>query len=113
MNADNLRFMSQSTLVTTESPLYQPPSFPPPEDWVLSVDEKGRDLSRYGDDFWDYRAFETGATFNFGSHKLSDANVQLTKKAMFLVLYHPKLFGGRIRSAAYCFNCLISIAKVC
>lgn len=55
---------------------------------MLSVDEKGRDLSRYGDDFWDYRAFETGATFNFGSHKLSDANVQLTKKAMFLVLYH-------------------------
>ncbi|HBO2902410.1 hypothetical protein [Pseudomonas aeruginosa] len=39
--------------------------------------------------------------------------MQLTKKAMFLVLYHPKLFGGRIRSAAYCFNCLISIAKVC
>ena len=113
MNAENLRFMSPSTLVTNESELYRPPSFPPPDDWVISVDEEGRDLSRFGDDFWDYRAFERSATFNFIKGKISYANAQFVKQAIFLVLYHPRLFPGRIRSCAYCFQCMEKIAKVC
>ncbi|HCG1306832.1 TPA: hypothetical protein NJH38_006969 [Pseudomonas aeruginosa] len=113
MNADNLRFMSPSTLVTTESPLYQPPSFPPPDDWVVSIDYTGRDLSRYGDDLWDFRAFGAGAAFNFGKQKISDVNVQLIKQVMLLVLYHPRLFPGKIRSCYMHFQCLVKISKVC
>lgn len=113
MNVNNLRFMSPTMLVTTESSAYRPPSFPPPDDWVMSVDEKGRDLSRFRDDFWDYRAFERSATFNFGKDKISDANVQIVKQVMFLVLYHPALYPGKIRSCAYNFQCINKIAKVC
>ena len=113
MNADALRFMSTSELVTVDSPLYRPPSFPPPEDWAVSLDYKGGALSRYGDDFWDFRAFERSATFNFSKDNISTENVNLIKPILHLVLYHPRLFPGKIRSCIYSFNCLTKIAKVC
>lgn len=95
MNADTLRFMPPSGLVTAESPLYRPPSFPPPNDWVVSVDNEGFARSRYGDDFWDFRAFERSATFNFRKDDISDENKLLIKKIIHLVLYHPRLFPGK------------------
>lgn len=113
MNNENLRFMSTSSLVTVDSPIYRPPSFPPPDEWAVSVDEKGNALSRYGSDFWDFRAFERSATFNFMKDSISDGNVHLIKRVMFLVLYHPRLFPGKIRSCVYPFSCLTRIAKVC
>ena len=96
MNADTLRFMSPSTLVTVDSPLYRPPCFPPPRDWAVSVDSEGAPLSLYGDDFWDFRAFERSATFNFKKDGISDENVFLVKQVVLLVLYHPRLFPGRV-----------------
>lgn len=113
MTAHNLRFVLRSPLITSESPLYRTVSFPPPDNWVMSVDEGGGDLSLFCDDFWDYRAFERSATFNYKRIQVSDANVQFIKQAMFLVLYHPRLFPGKIRSSTYCFHCLVKIAKVC
>jgi len=112
MNAASLRFMHPSALVTTESSLYQPPSFPPPDNWVVSVDEHGEDLSRYGDDYWHFRAFGTPG-FNFGSQQLSEANLALVKQTLFLVLYHPNLFPGRIHSCKGHFQCLVKIARIC
>ena len=113
MNADTLRFMSPSTLVTVDSPLYRPPCFPPPRDWAVSVDSEGAPLSLYGDDFWDFRAFERSATFNFKKDGISDENVFLVKQVVLLVLYHPRLFPGRIRSCVYSFGALTKIASVC
>lgn len=113
MNTRNLRFMPTSPNISTEFSLYRTANFPPPYDWVMSVDEDGGDLSRFGDDFWDYRAFERSATFNFKRIQVSDSNVQFIKQAMFLVLYHPRLFPGQIRSCSYCFQCLVKIAKAC
>lgn len=113
MIVEKLRFMPLSTLVTTDSSMYQPPSFPPPDDWVVSVDMNGDALSRYGDDFWDFRAFERSATFNFKRDMISDENVLLIKKAIHLVIYHHRLFPGKIRSCVSSFSCLIKIAKVC
>ena len=86
MNADTLRFMSPSTLVTVDSPLYRPPCFPPPRDWAVSVDSEGAPLSLYGDDFWDFRAFERSATFNFKKDGISDENVFLVKQVVRLLL---------------------------
>ncbi|NLA90547.1 MAG: hypothetical protein GX843_02750 [Synergistaceae bacterium] len=113
MNADTLRFMSPSTMVTVDSPLYRPPCFPPPSDWAVSVDSEGAPLSLYSDDFWDFRAFERSATFNFKKDEISDENILLVKQAVLLVLYHPRLFPGRIRSCVYSFSALTKIAKVC
>ena len=107
-----LRFMHPSPLVTTESSLYQLPSFPPPNDWVISIDDEGQGLSCYGDDYWDFHAFGYPG-FNFGRHKLSDLNLSLVKQALLLVMYHPNLFPGTIQSCRYVFRCLVIIAKIC
>lgn len=112
MNFANLRFMHPSPLITAKSSLYHPPAFPPPDDWVVSIDEHGRDLSRYGDDYWRFHVFGT-AGFNFGSQQLSEANLALVKQTLFLVLYHPNLFPGRIHSCKRQFQCLVKIARIC
>jgi len=113
MNVYDLHFASSNKLVTTASPLYRPPSFPPPDDWVVSVDSEGAALSRYGDDFWDYRAFERSATFNFGKDNMAAENKLLVKQIIHLMIYHNRLFPGRIRSCAGAFGWLVTIAKVC
>jgi hypothetical protein len=108
----DLRFMHPSPLVTAESSLYQPPSIPPPDDWVVSVDHQGKDLSRYGDGYWYFHAFGFPG-FNFARQKLSEINVISVKQILYLVLYHPNLFPGKIRSCKAHFECLVKIARVC
>ena len=76
-----LSFQFQTLLVTTGSSLWRPPSFPPPDDWVVSVDEEGKPLSLYGDAYWDFRAFGFSG-FNFGIQQLSEVNLRLVKQAM-------------------------------
>ena len=112
MNVTDLRFMHPSTLVTAESSLYQPPSIPPPDDWVVSVDHHGRDLSRYRDGYWYFHAFGFPG-FNFARQGLSEINLALVKQVLYLVLYHPNLFPGRIRSCKRHFECVVKIARIC
>lgn len=104
--------MFPSKLITPESSLYQLPTIPPPDDWVISVDEYGNDLSRYGDGYWDYSAFGYRG-FNFSIQKISEANLKFVKQAMVVVLYHPKLFPGTFKSCRRSFTCLAKIAKTC
>ena len=33
---------------------FRPPSWPPPRDWVISEDQDGQPLSRWGDETWDF-----------------------------------------------------------
>jgi hypothetical protein len=40
--------------ILPDSPCYRPPSWPPPDDWVVSVDASGLPVSRWGDDFHDF-----------------------------------------------------------
>lgn len=110
---NDFRFAPSHDLLTVDSPLYRPPSFPPPDDWVVSVDSEGAALSLYGEDFWDYRAFERSATFNFSKDNMSVENKLLVKKIIHLVLYNNRLFPGKIRSCSSAFSCLVKIAKVC
>lgn len=35
-------------------PCYRPPSWPPPRDWIVSIDQAGNVISRWGDDTWDF-----------------------------------------------------------
>ncbi|MBL4609334.1 MAG: hypothetical protein JKY58_01550 [Pseudomonas sp.] len=113
MTIETMHFMSASKLVTKNSPLYRPSSFPPAKEWIVSVDNQGAALSLYGEDFWDFRAFERSVTFNFKTVSSSTENRNLIKKIIHLVIYHPRLFPGKIRSCVYIFNCLKKIAKVC
>lgn len=109
---NNLQFRYKSTLVTSNSKLYRPPSFPPPDDWAVSVDENGNDLSYYGDGKWDFSAFGYSG-YNFDRQNLDVSNLALVKQAMIFVLYHPSFYPGSYQSAKTHFQVLIKIAKVC
>lgn len=109
---NNLQFRYKSTLVTNNSKLYRPPSFPPPDDWAVSVDENGNDLSLYGGGKWDFSAFGyTG--YNFEKQNLDERNLALVKQAMIFILYHPSFYPGSYQSAKTHFQLLIKIATVC
>jgi len=111
MNFEALRFMPQSTLVSSASESYRPPCFPPPDDWVITVGTEGQPQSRYGDPYWDYSAFGYHG-FNFGKHNLSTGNLRLVKQALVLIIY-SRLFPGNIKSCERNYTSLIKIAKVC
>lgn len=112
MGAEVLQFQAPLPQVTPESPLYHPPSFPPPNDWPVSLDGRGNPFSVYGDNYWDFSGFGFYG-FNFGHHNLSQENLALVKKATFFVMYHPRLFPGKIASCRGYFLTLVRIAKVC
>lgn len=109
---NNLEFRYKSTLVTSNSKLFRPPSFPPPDDWAVSIDENGNDLSLYGDGKWDFSAFGYSG-YNFGKQNLDEKNLALVKQAMLFVLYHPSFYPGSYQSAKVHFQLLIKLAKVC
>ena len=109
---NNLKFLHNTTLVSTNSKMYRPPCFPPPDDWVVSVDRFGNDLSFYGDDKWDFSAFGY-AGYNFKKQGLDQINLALVKQAMIFVLYHPNFFPGSYQSAKTHFQLLVKMAKVC
>jgi hypothetical protein len=107
----DLSFKADSPLVTLDSASYRPPSFPPTDDWVITVDKEGKQLSRYGDSHWDYSAFGYFG-FNFDRQGLSEANMRLVKQALVFVLYSP-LFPGKIKSCEGYFFMFGKIAKIC
>lgn len=119
MNARfNLNFQAPNKLVTQDSPNWRPPSFPPPDDFVVTVDSAGEPLERYGDDLWDFRPLvgyhAVGYNlYNFASRSLSKQNKKLVKQAFFFALYHPRLFPGSIGGCSVPFLLLMKIAEVC
>ena len=112
MKIDDLHFMIPSEVVTPESKLYRLPSMPPPDDFVIAVDDKGNDLSCYGDGYWNYKQFGY-IGFNFDKQQISEDNQKLVKQGLLLAIYHPNLFPGKIDSCKKYFACLNKIAKVC
>lgn len=76
---------------------YRPPSWPPPADWVVSVDEHGNPQSRWGDPYWDFSAW-VGSTLKFdfagGRHnrsapKLSPKNQHVVRMLATWILWGP------------------------
>lgn len=108
----SLHFMHQTTLVTKRSHLWCFPGLNSPGNRVVSLDENGDDLSLFEHDSWDFSAFGS-RPFNFGNYKLTDQNLVLAKQTVLLVLYHPSLFPGSIKSCKVYFTLICKIAKVC
>ena len=104
--------MHPSPLVTPESSMWCPPSLPPPDDWAVSIDKSGAILSLYGDSYWNFSAFGYRG-FNFGKKNFSASNQRLIKQTLLFVLYHPKLFPGKISSCKIYFELLCKIANIC
>ncbi|WP_241300278.1 hypothetical protein [Burkholderia stabilis] len=94
--------VSELGLNVTESPIaprhlcYRPPSWPPPADWVVSIDEHGNPKSRWGDPYWDFSAW-VGRTLRFdfagGRHsrapKLSLKNQHVMRMLATWILWGP------------------------
>lgn len=76
---------------------YRPPSWPPPADWVVSLDESGNPKSKWGDPYWDFSAW-VGRRFRFdfaGGHhgrsapKLSPENQNVMRILATWILWGP------------------------
>ncbi|NVK21218.1 MAG: tyrosine-type recombinase/integrase [Kangiellaceae bacterium] len=113
MNVSELRFCANLDKGQEASKLdnYKPLSFPPPSHFVVSVDEQGNPLSKYGDSYWNFKAYGH-CGFNFKRQQLSYKNNHLLKQLMFLHLYHMPLFPGKIVSLGHIFKVLCKICKV-
>lgn len=98
--------------IITSSSIHYPPSFPPPDEWPVTLDQKGNVLSRYKDDFWDFSAFGFSG-FNFKKHKITPKNLMFFKETMFFILYHPNIFPGKVITCAYYFTLLSKVAVFC
>lgn len=111
MNAPRLRFCAnlESSQDASELSNHQPPAFPPPDDFYVSIDADGKPLSKYSDELWNYSAYGS-CSFNFGIHKLTPENNDRLKQLTFLHLYHMPLFPGKIKSV---YSTFIILRKLC
>lgn len=107
-----LKLMHPSKHVSKDSALFRPPTFPPPDDWPVSVNTEGTHLSFFKDDYWDMHAFGFYG-FNFNRSSLSEENKRLLKRAMVLIIYHPRLFPGKLSSCQPYFQTLCRLAEFC
>lgn len=101
-----------SELVSNDSSVFRPPSFPPPEDWPVSIDKDGNPLSLYGDGYWNMRVFGFYG-FNFEKKQFSPENESLFKQFMLLVIYHPQVFPGKISTCKAHFTTLSQLIGFC
>lgn len=95
---------------------FRPPSWPPPANWPVSLDEKLRPVSYYGDDIWDF-TFWAGRAFrlNFvGGQKGSRALLINAENAELLRLVTAWFIWGKFAASTtstlmYYFNTIRSL----
>lgn len=107
---DFLMFRAKVDFVTTKSPCFYVPSFPPPPEFVMSVDKDGNVISRYGDDKWDFKAFGCRSLYYFS--EIDEANKALFKKMMFYLIYSSLYEGGYYSLRTY-YQFLQNVFRVC
>lgn len=104
VNVAHLALGIASPLVTPLAPNYRPPSWPPPSDFPVVIDEYGTIISRYGDYKWLLWPWaKKTLTLNFGdgpvdkrSRTLSPINADLFRQIAAWWLFGPR----PVRSAA-------------
>lgn len=84
--------------------------YPPKDDFVMSINQSGEVVSRYGDDTWDFTPFDATQKLQF---KLFDeANKALFKQLMFYVIY-SHLFPGKYSSVATWYLSYKNVFRAC
>lgn len=110
----------KSDWVSTSHHCYRPPSWPPPDDWVVSEDRNGKVFSRWRDSVWDMSPLAGRALkFNFGdgfdagrSVPLDPANARLLRIMTGWRLWGP--MGPRsIKTVKATFDRIRRIFEVC
>ncbi|QLE07759.1 hypothetical protein HYD28_01525 [Pseudoalteromonas shioyasakiensis] len=107
---ENLKFKGQVEFVTQTSPCYQSPNYPPKEDFVLSINQEGQIVSRYGDDVWDFTSFGGDTKYKF--YEYDETNKKLFKQLMYYIIY-SHLFPGKYRSLNAYYIPLSAVFRSC
>lgn len=112
INDKLLQFCSnlESSAIASELPNFKPASFPPEEDFFVSVRKDGTPLSKFSDNIWDFTAYDS-KRFNFKVQQLTEVNNILLKQLLFLYLYHMPIFPGKIVSLHPHFKLLSKLCK--
>ncbi len=106
----NLQFRADINFVGESSACFKSISFPPIDDFVMSIDKEGNTVSNYGDDVWDFRTFGAKKMMSFSEY--DEINKSFFKKVMFYLIY-SNLFPGKYDSLKSHYQNLSKIFKQC
>jgi integrase len=107
---ENLQFRAEFEFVTETSACFKSMSYPPNDDFVMSINEDGTVISRYGDDVWDFSVFGASRKMHFKGY--DDVNKALFKKIMFYKIY-SHLFPGKYDSLNEAYKTIQNVFKTC
>lgn len=107
---ENLQFQADIAFVSKKSPCFKSLSYPPKNDFVMSVNKDGEVVSVYGDDTWDFTSF--GLTQKFQFKEYDAANKSLFKRLMYYLIY-SYLFPGKYSSLAGWYKSYQNIFRAC
>lgn len=107
---ENMQFKADIEFVSKDSPCFKPVEYPPKNDFVMSIDESGKVVSRYGDDTWDFKTFGLPWDMHFGYY--DKTNKIAFKQIMFYLIY-SHLFPGKYSSLNAWYLTFQYVFKVC
>jgi hypothetical protein len=107
---ENLQFRANIEFVSEASPCFKSSDYPPKNDFVMSIDQKGKVMTRYGDDVWDFSAF--GCTVKLHFSKYDETNKALFKQLMYYIIY-SHLFSGNYKVVIPWYMTFQNIFKTC
>lgn len=108
--ASQLQFKGDIEFVTELSPCFKPNSFPPKDNFAISIDSDRNVVSRYGDDVWDLSPFGSRVKFHFSDY--SKDNAASFKQLMFYVIY-SHLFPGKYTSLTAWYFTFKNVFQAC
>jgi integrase len=108
--ASQLRFKGDINFVKENSPCFRPLTFPPENDFVVSVDRHGNVVSKYRDNVWDFTPFGSKVKFHFADYDEDTASA--FKQLMFYVAY-SHLFPGKYVSLTAWYFTLQNVFQTC
>ncbi len=107
---ENLQFKANIGFVSETSPCFKSIDYPPKSDFVMSINQEGNVISRYGDDTWDFISFGARTKMQFG--EFCETNKALFKQLMYYVIY-SHLFPGSYNSLLTSYMSFQSIFRAC
>lgn len=108
--ANQLQFKGDIPYVSEASPCFKPATFPPQDDFVISIDSDKKVVSRYGDDIWDFSPFGSRVKFHFSEY--SKENASSFKQIIFYITY-SHLFPGKYTSLTSWYFTLKNVFQIC
>tara|TARA_R110002051_G_scaffold8940_7_gene36211 strand:- start:11297 stop:13294 length:1998 start_codon:yes stop_codon:yes gene_type:complete len=107
---ENLQFRANIEFVSEASPCFKSLDYPPKDDFVMSIDQKGDVITQYGDDVWDFSAFGCAGKLHFS--EFDETNKALFKQLMYYIIY-SHLFSGNYKIVVAWYMTFQNIFKTC